>query len=136
MITDGVDPFWGGPDLDDPYVQGALVDAQRSHTVVSSIYARSAGHFGHSYFRTMLGQSFLSELADATGGEAYYLANDSPVSFVPYFNQLDQHLQNEYLLTFEAQPGKKAGLQRVKLSIEVPNAELVGPTAVWVGSAQ
>lgn len=132
MITDGIDRYYDGADLNDPYVQSAIHDAQRDNVVVDAIYARAAGHSGHTFWRVTWGQNFLSELADGTGGEAYYLANDSPVSFTPYFTEINQHNKHRYLLTFQALPGKKSGLERVKVSTEVPNAEIVAPSDVYV----
>jgi hypothetical protein len=132
MITDGIDRFWDGVGLDDPYLNSAIEEAQRGGVVVSALYARGGGHFGHSPFRINWGQNFLSELADATGGEAYYLGNDAPPSFRPYFTDLTERISHQFLLTFEAQPGKKSGFERIKLSTEVPNAELVTQRQVYV----
>jgi hypothetical protein len=133
MITNGIDPFWEENNPDDPYVNSAIDQAQREGVVINAIYSSGAGHFGHTFWRTTLAQSLLSELADATGGESYYLGNFSPVTFTPYFKELTEREQHQYLLTFEAQPGKKPGLQRVKLSTEIPKVELVGQTRVYVG---
>ena len=132
MISDGVDPYWDSFGLDDPYVNEAIAQAQRARVVVNAIYARGDGHLGHTLWRNTLGQSFLSELADSTGGEAYYLATDSPPSFTPYFNQISTRMQHAYLLTFKAQPGAKAGMQPVKIATEVPNVDLVAQSHVYV----
>jgi hypothetical protein len=132
MISDGVDPYWDSFSLDDPYVNEAIAQAQRAHVVVNAIYARGDGHLGHTLWRNTLAQSFLSELADSTGGEAYYLATDSPPSFTPYLNQISKRMQNSYLLTFKAQPVPKSGMQPVKIATEVPNVDLVGQTRVYV----
>lgn len=132
MITDGIDRFWDGVGLDDPYLNSAIEDAQRNGVVVNALYARGEGHFGHSPWRINWGQNYLSELADGSGGEAYYLANDTPPSFRPYFTDLTERISHQFLLTFEAQPGKKSGFERIKLSTEVPNAELVTQRQVHV----
>ena len=132
MISDGVDPYWDSFSLDDPYVNEAIDQAQRARVVVNAIYARGDGHLGHTLWRNTLAQSFLSELADSTGGEAYYLATDSPPSFTPYFNQIAKRMQHGYLLTFKAQPGAKSGMQPVKISTEVPNVDLVAQSRVYV----
>ena len=83
-------------------------------------------------WRNTLGRSFLSELADFTGGEAYYVATDSPPSFTLYLSQITKRMQQEYLVTFKAQPGAKSGLQRVKIATEHPNIGLVAPSHVDV----
>ena len=132
MVTDGIDRFWDGFGLDDPYLNSVIEEAQRGGVVVNALYARGGGHFGHSPFRINWGQSYLSELADATGGEAYYLGNDTPPSFRPYFKDLTERMSHQFLLTLEAQPGKKSGFERIKLSTEVPNVELVTQRQVYV----
>jgi hypothetical protein len=132
MITDGIDAYWDSNSLDDPYVNSAIEQAQRQGVVVNSIYARGEGHLGHTFWRINSGQNFLSEVADGTGGEAYYLANDSPVAFTPYFNELTERMKHQYLLTFDAQPGRKSGFQPIKVSTEVPNVDLVAPKRVYV----
>jgi hypothetical protein len=78
------------------------------------------------------GQNYLSEIADETGGEAYFLAFDTPISFTPYLEDLMRRLTHQYLLEFAATPGKKSGLQSVKLRAEEANAELVAASKVWV----
>jgi hypothetical protein len=45
---------------------------------------------------------------------------------------LTRRLTHQYLLTFLAKPGKKPGLQPVKIRTEVPNAELVAADMVYV----
>jgi hypothetical protein len=67
-----------------------------------------------------------------TGGEAYFLGYDTPVSFSPYLDDLTRRLTHQYLLTFLSKPRKKPGLQPVKIRTEVPNAELVAADMVYV----
>jgi hypothetical protein len=132
MITDGIDRYWGsGPD--NVYVDQVIEQAQRAGVIVFSIYTPGEGHYGHSYWRTYWGQNYLSQVADETGGEAYYLIGSAPpVSFAPYLEDVTRRLGRQYLLTFIPKPEKKAGMQRVKLQTEVPNAELVSADRVYV----
>lgn len=131
MITDGVDRYYGrGPD--NPYVQAALTDALRKGVIVSSIYWSSVGHFGHTYSLINWGQSYLSEVAEATGGEAYWQGFGNPVSFTPYLQQFVNRLNHQYLLTFRAAPHAKAGLEPVRVSTELRGVDVVGPSEVWV----
>lgn len=134
MITDGVDPYWDSLSLDDPYVNAAIADCQRAGVMVYSIYTRASGHFGHSLFRINQAQSLLSATTDATGGESYYLGSDSPVSFIPYFKDIRERIDHQFVLTFMAQPGKKSGLEQVKVATEVPNADLVAQDRVYVAA--
>jgi len=132
MITDGVDWF-GGSQPDDPYVSSAIEDAQKAGVTVYAIYMPGNGHEAHSYWRWYWGQYYLSEMADETGGESYYIGfTGAPVSFAPYFDGINHRLGNQFFLGFVPKPEKKAGLQRVRLQTEVSNAELVSASQVYV----
>jgi hypothetical protein len=80
MVSDGIDRLGdGGPA--DPYVDSAIEEAQRAGVIVYTMYARGVGHYGHSFWRINWGQSYLSQIADETGGEAYFLGLETPVAF-------------------------------------------------------
>lgn len=133
MITDGIDRYYGIGDLQDPYLDTAIDDALRAGVTVSAIYNPAAGHFGHSYWETYWGQIYLSRLADETGGEAYYIGFNGPaVAFAPFLDNFAQRLGRQYLLTFVPKPRKKAGWQRLRLTTEVPDVDLVSARRVWV----
>jgi len=132
MITSGIDNVYMGV-LDNPYVDAAIQDSQCADITIYSIYTPSAGHFGHSYFRTSWGQNYLSELSEATGGESYDLMGpQAPVSFVPYLKQLNNQLPNQFLLTFLAKPEKKAGAESVKVTSEIHDVDFVHTDKVCV----
>jgi len=132
MVTDGVDWF-GGTMAEDPYVDAAITDAQRAGVIVFDIYMPGQGHAAHSYWRYYWGQIYLSQVADETGGEAYYIGfSGAPVAFTPYLDAVAQRLNHQYFLGFLAKPEKKAGMRRVRVQTEVPNAELVAASQVYV----
>jgi hypothetical protein len=133
MITSGVDPDYG-PGPSNPYLDRAIEVAQREGVVVHSIYFSSAGHFGHSLWQINWGQNYLSQLAEETGGELFWLGTSNPVSFAPYLNELNQHFGGQHILTFLAQGNP--GYRRVKLKTEVPHVALVGPSKVYVPSGK
>ena len=123
MVTDGVDRYYGAGDLEDPYLAESIDDARRAGILVSAIYTPGVGHFGHSYWQTYWGQLYLAQVADQTGGEAYYIGmTGPPVSLLLISNDLGQRLGHQYLLTFLARPQKKSGWQKVRLRTEVPQA--------------
>jgi hypothetical protein len=132
MVTSGIDNVYMGV-LDNPYVDAAIQDAQCAGIVIYSIYTPSAGHLGHSYFRTTWGQNYLSEITEATGGEAYdLLGPQGAVSFAPYFKQVNEQLPNQFLLTFLAKPQKKAGTESVKVTSEIHDVDFVHADKVCV----
>ncbi|MGA7794304.1 MAG: hypothetical protein WCA19_14820 [Candidatus Acidiferrales bacterium] len=132
MITSGIDNVFMGT-LQNPYVDAAIRDAQCGGVLVYSIYTPSAGHFGHSYYRTYWGQNYLAELSETTGGEGYYLMGpQAPVAFAPYLDELNGQLPNQFLLTFLANPLKKAGTEPVKVTSEIHDVDFVHAEKVCV----
>jgi hypothetical protein len=141
MITDGIDRarhhmgfhrgFSTNPDAD-----SAIAVAQRTGTMIHSIYAPRAGFLRHNYWVGTNGQMNMARVSDATGGASYYLGLHNPVSFKPYLDSLQQVFDNQYLLNFTVKPGKKAGLQSIKLSTELAGVDLAAHDAVWVPAAK
>ena len=131
MVTDGIDRF-GGVGPANTYVDTAIEQAQKAGVLVHSIFASGVGHFGRMQWPVYWGQNYLSEIATETGGQAYFLGYETPVSFAPYLQDLSRRLNHQYLLAFLAKPEKKPGLQRVRVRTEVPNVELVAATKVFV----
>ncbi len=130
MITSGIDLY--SPGSIDPYLDEAIEEAQRAGIIIYSIYAPGGGHFGHSSWRLNWEQNDLSRVSDEDGGEAYDLGVVGAPSFKPYFDDISRRLSHQYLLTFLAKPETKAGMRSIKLSTEVPNAELVGAARAYV----
>lgn len=133
IASDGIDRYYGGADLQDPYLAAAIDDAKKAGVLVYAIYTPGVGHYSHSYWHSYWGQLSLAQLADESGGESYYIGfSGSPVAFAPFLDDAANRWNHQYLLTFLAKPQKKAGLQRVKVTTEVPNAELVSAGEVYV----
>ncbi len=131
MVTSGVDPL-GGPGPTNLYVDAAIADAQRAGVIVYAIYEPGIGHSGHSFYRMNWGQNDLAQLADETGGESYGLQFGAPVSTAPYLDDIAAHLTHQYRVSFLANAAGKPGLKSIKLTTEVPNAEIVAASKVPV----
>jgi hypothetical protein len=122
MITNGVDPYNGSVsplNQDSPYVQTAIRDAQRAGVPVYSIYFTDAGIRGGA--ASFSGQSYLSQLADATGGTSYYEGTFNPVSLTPFFNQFQKAIAETYVATF---PAEGHDLVRLKVSTNLSKVKL------------
>jgi len=130
MVSDGIDPLQ--PGIVDTYLDEAIEVAQREGIQVYTIYASSAGHFGHTLWRINIAQSNLSRLADETGGEAYFQGLETPIAFAPFLNEFADRLKHQYRLTFLAKAQNKAGFQRIRVQTEVTNAQLVAAERVYV----
>lgn len=136
MVTDGIDRYYGTGDLQDPYVDSAVDDSIRANILVSAIYEPEAGHFGHSYWQSYWGQMYLAQVADRTGGEAYYIGmTGAPVSFTPYLQDLSRRWEHQYLLSFIPKPEKKSGWRNIRLTTEVPNVDLISPEKIYVSAS-
>jgi hypothetical protein len=140
MVTDGIDRARRGPRFRGlgtiPDVNSASDVAQRTGTIIHTIYAPGVGRLHRNYWEATNGQNGIAKLSDESGGESYFLGLQSPVSFKPYLDAVQKILDNQYLLGFQAKPGKKAGLQYVTLSTEVAGVELASADAVWVPAAK
>lgn len=133
MLTSGADPL-GGEGVENPYLDAAIADAQRAGIIVYAIYTPGDGHSAHSYWRRNWGRDYLAELADETGGEAYALLSGPPVSISPYLAEVSGQLNHQYRVAFLAGAEGKPALKSVKLTTEVPNAEIVAASKVYVPS--
>jgi hypothetical protein len=133
MISDGVDRYYESNDMFDPYLAKAIDDAQRAGVVVSTIYTPGVGTFYRSGWGTYWGQIYLSHVAKETGGQAYYIGFNRPaVAFAPFLDDLANRLNHQYLLSFQAEPEKRPGLEPVKVTAAESNRELVAAESVFV----
>ena len=137
MISSGIDYFRGGFEPIDPDLDTTIQHAQKANVNVWTIYYPGEGHVGRGYFRVFNAQSNLSRLSEETGAESYYLSFDRPVTLKPYFDELNQHFNNQYLLTFgTAGGGKKGKFERVRVVTEVPNVQFLTPSEVFLPPSQ
>lgn len=142
MITDGIDRARrGGPRPHglghiSPDVDSASTVAQRTGTIIHTIYTPGVGRLHHNFWVATNGQNGIAKLSDATGGESFFLGLHAPVSLKPYLDQIDKKHENQYILTFQAKSGKKAGLQPVMLTTEVAGVEFASADNVWVPAAK
>jgi hypothetical protein len=133
LISSGIDFFRGRgfgpfyPDLD-----GVIQRAERQNTNIWTIYYPSATHVGRNFYYLAYAQDNLGKLSDGTGAEMFYLGPGAPVSLKPYFDEIAEHLSNQYLLTFAASGGPKGKYQSVKVKTELPEVEFLTPAAVFL----
>jgi hypothetical protein len=139
MITNGVDPYNGSTAMENqnsPYVEVAVADAQRAGVQVSSIYYRDAGFQGGG--ASMSGQGYLQEMAQGTGGEAFYQGSGNPVSLAPFLQRFTHSIAETYVATFnaDASAGVHNHLVRVKMTSNIPKLKLRHPESVRPGTRE
>jgi hypothetical protein len=136
FFSSGIDyfrgDFWTRPvDLD-----STISLAQKQNINIWTIYAPDAGHRARGFFLISRAQSYLSQLSDETGAESFYLGTGEPVTFKPYFDELALHLNNQYLLTFNASGGEKGRFERVRVHTELPHVEFLAPSQAFLPPAK
>ena len=135
LITDGIDRARRGLSVLIPDVDSAGDLAQRTGTIIHTIYARGVGRLGRNFWEEQNGVNGTSKLSDVSGGASFFLSFQNPVSFKPWLDELQKILDNQYILSFGAIPGKKSSLQRINLTTEVAGVEFAAADAVWVPAA-
>ncbi len=129
VISSGVNP-WSPANPLNPYLLNTIEDAQRGGILVHSIYYAGAGHLGHNFFRINWGVNYLSELGDATGGEAYWQGFGDPVYFDLFLKDFNRRLNNQYLLTLMP-ADSKGGLEPIRIISANPQVSLVAAKQIW-----
>jgi hypothetical protein len=137
MLSGGVDPEGRRFDPDDPYVASAIRDSVRAGLVVYSIYWRSGpdGGDGSSSLTTEGGQSHLAQLTDATGGYSYWNGTGNPISFQPYFEDMNKRFASQYALVFTGRADRKPSNETLKLKVEGLGVQVTAPSQVLVTPA-
>ncbi len=138
MLTNGVDPYNGSVsplNQDSPYVQTASEDAQRAGVAVYSVYYGLRAERGPAV--SFSGQSYLSQVASATGGEMYNQGTITPPSLLPFFRQFEKALNESYNVSFQAAPSHhKDPLVRLKVKTSQSGVKIHAPDAVAPGGTQ
>ncbi|MDQ6788700.1 MAG: hypothetical protein M3033_18000 [Acidobacteriota bacterium] len=96
-VSRGVDSSSPSQNLD---LDRAIVKAQRKGIAVYSFY--NAGSLTENGNSTLVlnGQGSLNRLSNETGGRAFFQGSTSPVSFDPFFRDLNVALNRQFALTY------------------------------------
>lgn len=129
MISSGTDALQPGPN--NMYLDETVEKAQRAAIQIYSIYAASAGRFGGSLSEYGWGQNNLLQVADETGGEAYFQGLRTPLSFGPYLDEFADRLNHQFKLTILA-VASRSGLRKVRVETEVPNTKLSVAERIYI----
>lgn len=134
MISTGTDPASTGPLSQSPSAEAAIQAAQRTETTVYAIYHPSIDYATANFSKVYAGQVLLSHVAVETGGESYFGGLGPLPSLAPFLADINEHLANQYLLEFLANPGKTPeDLQEVDVKSKAKDIDLVAPYRIVVG---
>lgn len=132
MVTNGLSYYQAYFDPTAPDIVTAIADSARAGLVVYGIYWGDVGRAGRGAVGSFSGQSMLSYVTDATGGKSFWMGTGDPVSFAPYFKELNRRFRNQYQLGFVGSGGAKAQVETLKLKLKVPGASVDAPHQVLV----
>jgi len=133
MLTNGVDPYNGSvspTNQNSVYVDNAIRDAQRAGVPVYSIYYGDAGIRGGA--ASFSGQSYLSKVAEGTGGRAYFQGTGNPVSLSPFLTQFTKSIAESFVATYNA--NARANLVDVRFSTTLPSTKVRAPQRARPGT--
>jgi len=116
MISNGIAPGEAS-ESESASVESAIAAAQRAEVTLYAIYHPSADYQNTNYSRIDSGQVQLSHVAAETGGEAYFLGPAPLPSLAPFLADISEHLANQYLVEFLAQPGEE-DLQAISIKCQ------------------
>jgi len=136
LFSSGIDYFRGGPATLDPDLDSTIERAQKQNVNIWTIYAPDSGRRGRGSFRAFNWQSNLDRLSQATGAESYSLGLGAPVNLKPYFDRIQQNLNNQYLLAFVGDGGRKGKFENVKIASELHNVGFLTPSQVFLPAAR
>ncbi|MBZ5611375.1 MAG: hypothetical protein LAP38_24190 [Acidobacteriia bacterium] len=131
MIANGIDPA-ANDAVPDISAERAIDAAERAGVIVYAIYHPSADYQSSDYSEIHSGQVHLAHVAYETGGEAYFIGPEPLRSLAPFLSDIGDHLVNQYLVEFLAQPQEASGFQSVVVKSKIANVELMAPDKVWV----
>jgi hypothetical protein len=136
MISDGVDRYSGlRYDPENPYITTTIRDCVRNHVIVYAIYYREGGLVDRTDAGVNSGQNYLTQLAQAVGGDFFFQGLGNPVDMTPFLEQINHKLANQYELQVSPPAGLK-GVVQLKVQVAAPNTRTQAPQQLEVNSAQ
>jgi len=117
-------------------MQKGVEAAQDKGVVIYSIFAKPFMSSTVTDFMLSKGQDGLNYLSTQTGGKAFYAGLQSDPSFQPYLREIQKDLEQQYLLTFQAEPGTKAGFAQLRVSLETKSPQIRYPARIFAPAAK
>ena len=133
LVSDGVDASQGfgnsaptlSLDLD-----RAILRAQRKSVAVYSFYSPTSLTENGSSNLILNGQGSLQKLSDDTGGRAFFQGSIAPISFDPFFKEMNMLLTRQFALTYLSTHMKK-GYHSVDVSSTNPRVKIDHPKGYY-----
>lgn len=133
LVSDGLDISQGllnsspaqSIDLD-----RAILRAQRRSVAVYSFYSPTALTENGGSITILNGQGSLERLSDETGGRAFFQGTIAPISFDPFFKEVNMLLKRQFALTFLSTHMKK-GYYKLDVTSTNPEVKIEHPRGYY-----
>jgi hypothetical protein len=130
VLASGNDPLSRG--IEDPYADDATDATLKAGLNVHALQIAGARY--SQSFRGNISAGKLIDLANNSGGQDFGDEVADPVSIAPYLKNLNQALQNQYLLTFltDRVKNKKGELRDIQVRLEERDVKVAAPKQVLI----
>ncbi len=132
LVSDGLDVSRGiesstpSQSLD---LDRAILKAQRKSVAVYSFYSPASLTDNNSLL-SLNGQGSLEKLSDETGGRAFFQGSLAPISFEPFFKNLNKALNRQFALTYLSTHLKK-GYHKIQVTSTNPEVKIEHPRGYY-----
>jgi VWFA-related protein len=133
LVSDGLDTSRGlassapSQSLD---LDRAILRAQRKSVAVYSIYSPASATGNGNSILILNGQGSLERLSDETGGRAFFQGSIAPISFEPFFDDLNMALNRQFALTYLSTHMRK-GYHKLKVTSSNPEVVIEHPRGYY-----
>lgn len=133
LVSDGVDISQGitnsSPSLSLD-LDRAILRAQRKSVAVYSFYSPTSLTDGGNTGLILNGQGSLQKLSDETGGRAFFSGSIAPISFDPFFKEINMLLKRQFALTYLSTHMKK-GYHKLEVTSTNPEVKIEHPKGYY-----
>lgn len=133
LVSDGLDISQGvansspAQSLD---LDRAILRAQRRSVAIYSFYSPTSLTENGSSMAILNGQGSLEKLSDETGGRAFFQGSIAPISFDPFFKDVNMLLKRQFALTFLSTHMKK-GYYKLDVTSTNPEVRIEHPRGYY-----
>ena len=133
LVSDGLDVSRGiesstpSQSLD---LDRAVLKAQKKSVAVYSFYSPATLTGNSGSLLVLNGQGSLERLSDETGGRAFFQGSIAPVSFEPFFKDLNRALNRQFALTYLSTHLKK-GYHKIQVISTNPQVKIEHPRGYY-----
>jgi VWFA-related protein len=133
LVSDGLDTSAGGGNFSatqSPDLDRSILKAQRKSVAIYSFYNAATLTENGNPQLILNAQSALKRLSEDTGGRAFFQGTISPISFDPFFSDLNMALSRQFALTYLSTHMKK-GYHKVQVTSTNPEIRIEHPKGYY-----